>query len=273
MSVCVPLCDLVYSVLFAPCGWGDEYKQALIQSGQDVPVALSQMAAEFRNQCNLGFAQKKKRGGFGGKGFTFHVSERSRQQLQMQAAKKELAGVTEADEVEEVELLLQRDDILGPPPSAASAATSGAAVASAINAALAASSPAALQSAVEEAAAKAALLAKHQLATGGEGGPVTLSSTEAVARVKLVAKVLKLQDEELAKRPPEVPPPPPYGLPPPGCFKTNMTIDEMVREASWARRGAAAGLSHCSGEASSPFVFFFLSGFAHGPTGAKEHSS
>lgn len=193
----------------------------------------------------MGLAQKKKRGGFGGKGFTFSVTERSRQQQQMQQAKKELSGVNDFDEVEEVELLLQRDDFSPPtsgtsPPhqlaltnamSTMDAAMAAATAAAAARGGGAGTSPGSLQSAVEAAAAKAALLAKHQLA-GTDAITQPVSSTEAVARVKLVAKILKLQDAELAKRPPMTPPPPPPGLPPPGSEKTKLTSDQQVMTCS-----------------------------------------
>ncbi|KAL8272150.1 hypothetical protein Esti_003919 [Eimeria stiedai] len=220
----------------------EELEGALIQSGQPVPPALSALSAEYRVQCNMGLGQKKKRGGFGGKGFTFSITERSRQQQQLQQAKKELSGANDFDEVEEVELLLQRDDFSIPPPSGSqqplaitnSMSTMDAAMVAASAAAAArgggssaASGPGSLQSAVEAAAAKAALLAKHQLA-GTDTVTKTSTSSEAVARVKLVAKIIKLQDAELAKRPPATPPPPPPGLPPPGSEKTKLTIDEQV---------------------------------------------
>ncbi|OEH78925.1 ATP-dependent rna [Cyclospora cayetanensis] len=137
----------------------EELEGALIQSGQTVPPALAALSSEFRVQCNMGLAQRKKRGGFGGGG----------------------AGTSSGS----------------------------------------------LQSAVEAAAAKAALLAKHQL-VGTDSVMQPRSSTEAVARVKLVAKILKLQDTELAKRPPPTPPPAPPGLPPPGSEKTKLTIDQQV---------------------------------------------
>ena len=219
----------------------DCFPQALIQSGQTVPPALSALSAEFRIQCNMGLAQKKKRGGFGGKGFTFSVTERSRQQQQVQQAKKELSGANDFDEVEEVELLLQRDDFS--PPTASSpqpnqlaltntmstvdAAMVAASAAAAARGGGAGTTPGSLQSAVEAAAAKAALLAKHQLA-GTDSITQTVSTTEAVARVKLVAKIIKLQDVELSKRPPPTPPAPPPGLPPPGSEKTKLTIDQQV---------------------------------------------
>lgn len=190
----------------------------------------------------MGLARKKKRGGFGGKGFTFSVTERSRQQQQMQQAKKELSGANDFDEVEEVELLLQRDDFSPPTTSATQpqqlaltntmstmdAAMAAASAAAAAKGGAAGTSPGSLQSAVEAAAAKAALLAKHQLA-GTDAITRPVSSTEAVARVKLVAKILKVQDAELSKRPPPTPPAPPPGLPPPGLEKTKLTTDEQVK--------------------------------------------
>ncbi|XP_026189640.1 uncharacterized protein LOC34617984 [Cyclospora cayetanensis] len=217
----------------------EELEGALIQSGQTVPPALAALSSEFRVQCNMGLAQRKKRGGFGGKGFTFSVTERSRQQQQMQQAKKELSGANDFDEVEEVELLLQRDDFAPPPNvpqtplaltntmSTMDAAMAAAAAAAAARGGGAGTSSGSLQSAVEAAAAKAALLAKHQL-VGTDSVMQPRSSTEAVARVKLVAKILKLQDTELAKRPPPTPPPAPPGLPPPGSEKTKLTIDQQV---------------------------------------------
>lgn len=186
----------------------------------------------------MGLAQKTKRGGFGGKGFTFSITEKSRQQQQMQQAKKELSGANDFDEVEEVELLLQRDDFLPPTPnnsqlaltntmSTMDAAMAAAAAAAAAKGGSASATSGSLQSAVEAAAAKAALLAKHQLA-GGDTVTQPTSSTEGVARVKLIAKILKLQDAELAKRPPSTPPAPPPGLPPPGSEKTKLTEDQQV---------------------------------------------
>lgn len=213
--------------------------QALIQSGQTVPPALAALSSEFRVQCNMGLAQKTKRGGFGGKGFTFSITEKSRQQQQMQQAKKELSGANDFDEVEEVELLLQRDDFSPPTTnnnsqlaltntmSTMDAAMAAAAAAAAARGGGAGATSGSLQSAVEAAAAKAALLVKHQLA-GGDNITQPTSSTEGVARVKLIAKILKLQDAELAKRPPSTPPAPPEGLPPPGSEKTKLTADQQV---------------------------------------------
>lgn len=220
--------------------------QALIQSGQNVPPALAALSSEFRVQCNMGLAKKTKRGGFGGKGFTFSITEKSRQQQQMQQAKKELSGANDYDEVEEVELLLQRDDFTpsaGSTPQLAITNTMSTTDAAMIAASAAASArgggagatPGSLQSAVEAAAAKAALLAKHQLA-GGDNITQPTSATEAVARVKLVAKILKLQDAELAKRPPPTPPAPPPGLPPVSSEKTKLTVDQQVGNITKAQQ-------------------------------------
>lgn len=64
--------------------------KALKQSGKEVPPQLQELADHFRVQCNLGIQQKRRGKGFGGKGYKFTASEKSRQQQERQKMKKDL---------------------------------------------------------------------------------------------------------------------------------------------------------------------------------------
>jgi ATP-dependent RNA helicase DDX46/PRP5 len=64
---------------------------ALRQCNQEVPLKLKALAEEHQTAINKGEAEKKKRwGGFGGKGFKYDNTEKSRQQKDRQNAKTEL---------------------------------------------------------------------------------------------------------------------------------------------------------------------------------------
>merc|ERR1712066_1099706 len=53
---------------------------ALRQCGQEVPHKLKALSDDFQSQVNTGQAKKKRRwGGFGGKGFKYDNTEKSRQ--------------------------------------------------------------------------------------------------------------------------------------------------------------------------------------------------
>merc|ERR1712060_400830 len=63
---------------------------ALRQCGQQVPFKLKQLAEEFQSQVNTGQAKKKRKwGGFGGKGFKYDNTEKSRQMKERSKAKKD----------------------------------------------------------------------------------------------------------------------------------------------------------------------------------------
>lgn len=64
--------------------------KALTQSGREIPEKVQQLADEFRVKCNMGLAKQQKKKGFGGKGFKFTASEKSRQQQERQRVKKEM---------------------------------------------------------------------------------------------------------------------------------------------------------------------------------------
>mmetsp|Transcript_68154 Transcript_68154/g.120297 ORF Transcript_68154/g.120297 Transcript_68154/m.120297 type:complete len:962 (+) Transcript_68154:104-2989(+) len=64
---------------------------ALRQCGQEIPLKLKALAEEHQIAVNTGQAQKRKRwGGFGGKGFKYDNTEKSRQQKERQSAKNDL---------------------------------------------------------------------------------------------------------------------------------------------------------------------------------------
>eukprot|EP00930_Biecheleria_cincta_P055169 TRINITY_DN4151_c0_g1_i1.p1 TRINITY_DN4151_c0_g1~~TRINITY_DN4151_c0_g1_i1.p1 ORF type:complete len:1282 (+),score=365.70 TRINITY_DN4151_c0_g1_i1:151-3996(+) len=64
---------------------------ALRQCNQEVPLKLKALAEEHQTAINKGEAEKRKRwGGFGGKGFKYDNTEKSRQQKDRQSAKAEL---------------------------------------------------------------------------------------------------------------------------------------------------------------------------------------
>jgi len=63
---------------------------ALRQCNQAVPEKLRRLAEEHQSEVNAGQAQKRRRwGGFGGKGFKYDNTEKSRQQKDRQKAKKD----------------------------------------------------------------------------------------------------------------------------------------------------------------------------------------
>merc|ERR1719262_1728747 len=63
---------------------------ALRQCGQKVPEKLKRLCEDFQSQVNRGEAKKKRKwGGFGGKGFKYDNTERSRQQKDRTKAKKD----------------------------------------------------------------------------------------------------------------------------------------------------------------------------------------
>lgn len=68
----------------------DDLVKALKQSGKQISQPLQQLADHFRIQCNMGLQQRRKGKGFGGKGFKFTASEKSRQQQDRQKMKKDL---------------------------------------------------------------------------------------------------------------------------------------------------------------------------------------
>mmetsp|Transcript_83979 Transcript_83979/g.246261 ORF Transcript_83979/g.246261 Transcript_83979/m.246261 type:complete len:1529 (+) Transcript_83979:240-4826(+) len=85
---------------------------ALRQCNQEVPEKLKKLAEEHQVQVNSGQASKRRRwGGFGGKGFKYDNSEKSRQQKDRAKAKKDLLIGENADpEDEEEEKKLANDD-------------------------------------------------------------------------------------------------------------------------------------------------------------------
>merc|ERR1719424_125823 len=76
---------------------------ALRQCGQQVPEKLKRLTEEFQSQINRGEAKKKRRwAGFGGKGFKFDNTEKSRQQKDRLKAKKDSRiGESGSEEEEE----------------------------------------------------------------------------------------------------------------------------------------------------------------------------
>ncbi|PFH33814.1 DEAD/DEAH box helicase domain-containing protein [Besnoitia besnoiti] len=208
----------------------DDLEKALIQSGQPVPQALTDLSAQHKQECNLGMHGKKKKsgGGFGGRGFSFSASEKSRQQRERQQAKKELGLEKDGEDEEYLDAdLLAPDDVLGPSADAAGDSRGAIDVVTGLPANFAAAIPqpapgagvaaadpsSALQSVVAEAAAKAAYLAQRQAAAFGLSAPGT---SEGAERARVVAELLKRQDEEKLRS--GLPPPPPGApLPPSGA--------------------------------------------------------
>jgi len=75
---------------------------ALRQCDQKVPEKLKKVAEEHQSLVNMGQAQKKRRwGGFGGKGFKYDSTEKSRQQKDRAKAKKDLMIGEDFEEQEE----------------------------------------------------------------------------------------------------------------------------------------------------------------------------
>ncbi|KFH14516.1 DEAD/DEAH box helicase domain-containing protein, partial [Toxoplasma gondii MAS] len=214
----------------------DDLEKALTQSGQAVPQALSDLSAQYKQECNLGMHEKKKKGGggFGGRGFSFSASEKSRQQRERQQAKKELGLEKDAEDEEFLDAdLLAPEDVLGPsgdrePEGRGAAVDPVTGLPVNFSAATVLSSATdgnSLQSAVAAAAAKAASLAQRQAASSGPG----LASSEGAERARVVAELLRRQDEERLLS--AVPPPPPPGAPaspPPVGDATALSIPQQA---------------------------------------------
>merc|ERR1712178_337713 len=63
---------------------------ALRQCGQTVPEKLKRLCEEYQGQINRGEAKKRRKwGGFGGKGYKYDNTEKSRQQKERLKAKKD----------------------------------------------------------------------------------------------------------------------------------------------------------------------------------------
>eukprot|EP00931_Biecheleriopsis_adriatica_P052116 TRINITY_DN3029_c0_g2_i1.p1 TRINITY_DN3029_c0_g2~~TRINITY_DN3029_c0_g2_i1.p1 ORF type:complete len:1280 (+),score=456.61 TRINITY_DN3029_c0_g2_i1:132-3971(+) len=75
---------------------------ALRQCNQEVPLKLKALAEEHQTAVNTGQAEKRKRwGGFGGKGFKYDNTEKSRQQKDRQKAKQDALIGVDLDEEED----------------------------------------------------------------------------------------------------------------------------------------------------------------------------
>ncbi|KAF8818520.1 putative ethylene-responsive Rna helicase, partial [Cardiosporidium cionae] len=81
----------------------EDLVKVLRQSGQEIPAELQSLADAFKLQCNMGIATAYRGKGFGGRGFKFTSSEKSRLQVERQAAKKELGMDEEEEETPSLE--------------------------------------------------------------------------------------------------------------------------------------------------------------------------
>jgi ATP-dependent RNA helicase DDX46/PRP5 len=126
---------------------------ALRSSGETPPPELLVLAEEHQQKVNMGLAKKRSKwGGFGGKAFKFDNSEKSRQQQDRAAAKKELNlgdSANDAQKKEDLEVAFKLAELkqMGEDPEQAALAQAAATVNSA-------------KSAVDAAAAAAANLGK-----------------------------------------------------------------------------------------------------------------
>eukprot|EP00922_Rhytidocystis_sp_ex-Travisia-forbesii_P056683 GHVS01083863.1.p2 GENE.GHVS01083863.1~~GHVS01083863.1.p2 ORF type:complete len:424 (+),score=99.77 GHVS01083863.1:1533-2804(+) len=211
----------------------EDLVKALKQSDQMVPTPLQSLADNFKLQCNLGMTKSHKGKGFGGKGFKFTASEKSRQQQERLAARRDLGmdpeGEEEAKRAEDE--MLTADSI----DSAAVASVASTAMVSTTTNTVAAAAAAA-------AAAVAAVVSSNAAAAGLSGMPPAAATSivygtttegevgSAAERAKALAEKIKQCAAARLAAAAAVASSTPVGFLPAPPVKAEVSIDEQAEK-------------------------------------------